>query len=75
MNSSVFGKTVENVWKHREIKLVTNYWVSETSYYTTKFFIENLLATEMKKVQILMNKLDNLELSILELSKTVMYEL
>ena len=75
MNSSVFGKTVKNVWKHRETKLVTNYWVSETNYYTTKFFIENLLATEMKKVQILMNKLDNLGLSILELSKTVMYEL
>ena len=40
--------------KHGDIKLVTaerrmNYPVSEPHYYTTKFFIEYLLATEMKK--------------------------
>ena len=43
MNNSVFGKTMENVRKHRDIKLVTtdngrNYLVSEPNYHTTKYF-------------------------------------
>ena len=79
MNNAVFGKTMENVRKHRNIKLVTterrrNYLVSEPNYHTTKFFTENLLAIEMRKTQILMNKPVYLGLSILDLSKTVMYE-
>ena len=41
-------KTTENVWKHRDIKLVTtekrrNYLVSEPKYHNTKFFKENIL--------------------------------
>ena len=56
MNNAVFGKTMENVRKHRDIKLVTterrrNYLVSEPNYHTTKFFTEHLLAVEMKKKQ------------------------
>ena len=58
MNNAVFEKTLENVKKHRDIKIVTterrkNYLVSEPNYYTTKFFTENLLAIEMKKIEIL----------------------
>ena len=54
MNNSVFGKTMENVRKHRDIKLVTtdkrrNRLVSEPKYYTTKWFSKNVLAIEMKK--------------------------
>ena len=54
MNKAVFGKTMENVREHRDIKLATterrrNYLVSELNYHTTKFFSENLLAIEMKK--------------------------
>ena len=54
MTNAVFGKTMENVRKHRDIKLVTterrrNYLVSEPNYHTTKFFTETLLAIEMKK--------------------------
>ena len=79
MNNAVFGKTIENVRKHRDIKLVTterrrNYLVSEPNYQTKKFFTENLLAIEMKKTEILINKPVCLELSILELSKILMYE-
>ena len=48
--------------------------VSEPSYHTTKFFTENLLAIEMRKTQMLMNKLVYLDWSILDLSKTVMYK-
>ena len=53
MNNVAFGKTMANV-RHRDIKLITterrrNYFVSEPNYYTTKFFIEDLLAIEMKQ--------------------------
>ena len=55
MNSAVFEKTIENVRKHRNIKLVTketrrNYLVSEPNYHTKKFFTENVLAIEMRNI-------------------------
>ena len=73
MNSAVFGKTIENVRKYRDIKLVTterrrNYLASELNYHITRFFTENLLAIEMQKSEILTNKLIHLGYSILELS-------
>ena len=79
MNNVAFGKTMENVKKHRDIKLVTtnkrrNQLVSEPNYHTTKKFSENLLAIEMKKIKLNMNKPVNLGLSILEISKTLTYE-
>ena len=79
MNNAVFGNTMENVRKHRNIKLVTterrrNYLVSEPNYYTTNSFLKDSLATEMKKTEILMNKPVYLGLSILELSKILMYD-
>ena len=54
MNNAVFGKTMENVRKRRDIKLITterrrNYVLSEPNCHTTKFFTENVLAIEMKK--------------------------
>ena len=73
-----FGKTMENIRKLRDIKLVTterrNYLVSEPNCHTTKFFTENLLAIEMKNAEILMNKSVYLRLSILELSEILIYE-
>ena len=53
MNNTIFGETMENVRKHRDIKLVTtertrNSLVSEPNYHTTKFFTEHLLAKEMQ---------------------------
>ena len=79
MNNAVFGKTMENVRKHRDIKLVTadkrrNQLVSEPNYHATKWFSENLLAIEMKKTKVKINKPVYLGLSILEISKTLMYE-
>ena len=72
-------KIMENGRKHRDIKLVAterrrNCLVSEPNYHTRKFLTENLLATEMKKAEMLMNKTVYLGLSILELSKILMYE-
>ena len=54
MNNSVFGKAMEDVRKHRDIKLVTtdkkiNQLISEPNYHATKYFSEDLLAIEMKK--------------------------
>ena len=54
MNNVVFGKTMDNTRKHRDIKLVTierkrTYLVSEPNFHTTKSFTENLLAIKMKK--------------------------
>ena len=79
MINPVFGKSLENLRKHRDVKLLTterrrNYLVSEPNYHTTKFFTKHLLAREMKKTQILMNKPIYLGLSILDISKTKMYE-
>ena len=79
INNSVFRKTMENVRKHRDIKLVTadkrrNQLVSEPNYHTTKWISENLLAIEMKKTKVKSNKPIYLGLSILEISKTLMYE-
>ena len=69
MNNAVFGKTMKNVRKHRDIKLVTterrrNNLVSKPNYHTTKFFTENLSTIKMKKTEILMNKSVHLGLSI-----------
>ena len=78
--NAVFGKTMENVRKHRDIKLVTterrrNYLVLEPNYQTTKFFTEHLLAIDTKKTEILMDKPVYLGPPIiLQLSKMLMFE-
>ena len=70
---------MENVRNHRDIKIVTtnkqrNKLVSEPNYHTTKHISENLLIIEMKKTEVKMNKPIYLGLSILDISKTNMYE-
>ena len=79
MNNAVFGKTMGNVKKHRDIKLVKtdckrNRLVSEPNYHTIKLITENLSIIEMKKVKVKMNKPIYLGLSILEISKIIIYE-
>ena len=76
---TAFGRTMENVRKHRDIKLVKtdkrrNQLSSEPNYHRTKYFSENLTAVEMKKTKVKMNKLIYLGMSILDISKTFMYE-
>ena len=77
MNNAFLGKIMENVRKHRDIKLVTtdkrrNWLASETNYHTTKYFSENLMAIETKKTKVKMNKPIYLGMSILDISKTLM---
>ena len=79
MNNAVFGKTMENMRKHRDIKLVRtdkkrNKLVSEANYHTMKLIDDNLAIIEMKKVKVKMNKPIFLGLCILEISKIIMYE-
>ena len=79
MNNSVFGKTMENIRNHNDIKLVTtdkkrNKLVSEPNYYTINLISEDLSITEIKKTKVKMNKPIYLGLSVLEISKTLMYE-
>ena len=79
MNNAVFGKTMENVRKHRDIKLVKtdkkrNKLVSEPNFHTMKLTDNNLAIIEMRKVKVKMNKPIYLGLSILDISKITMHE-
>ena len=79
MNDSVFGKTMENVRNHRDIKLVTSdkrrkRLVSEPNYHSHKKFSEHLMAIEMKKARVKMTRPLYLGMSILDISKIFMYE-
>ena len=79
MNKAVFGKAMENVRKHRDIKLVTtnkkrSKLVSEPNYHTMNCISENLSIIEMYKTRVKMNKPIYLGLSMLDISKIIMYE-
>ena len=79
MKNAVFGKTMINIRKHRNIKLVTtdkkrSKLVSEPNYHTINLISEDLPNIEMKKTTVKMNKPIYLGLSILEISKILMYE-
>ena len=79
MNNSVFGKTMENNRKHRDIKLVTTdkkrtKLVSKPNYPSINYISEDLSIIEMNKTKVKMIKPLYLGLSILEISKILMYE-
>ena len=76
MNNAVFGKIMENIRKHRDIKLVTtnkrrSKLVSEPNYHTMNYISEDLSIIEMSKTRV---KMIYLGLSILDISKILMYE-
>ena len=79
INNSVFGKTMENVRNHMDIKLATSdkrrkRLVSELNYHLHKNFSEHLMAIEMKKIRVKMTKPLYLGMSILDISKTLIYK-
>ena len=79
MNNLVFGKTMENIRKHRNIKLVTTEekylrTVMRPNFESGVLFGENLMGCKMGKIKIVMNKPVYLGQAILDLSKIVMYE-
>ena len=78
MNNSVFGKAVEKVRNHRDIRLVTSNkrrkrLVSEPNYHSHKNFSKRLMAIEMKKIRMKMTKPLYLGVSILDISKILAY--
>ena len=79
MNNSVFEKMMENIRKHRNIKLVANREaylkaVMKPNFKSGLLFGEKLMGCEMGKIKVVMNKPIYLGQVILDLSKIVMYE-
>ena len=79
MNNSMFVKTMGNIRKHRDIKLVRtdkkrSKLVSEPNYHTMNYISEDLSIIEMNETRVKMNKPIYLGLSILDISKILMYE-
>ena len=79
MNNSVFGKTMENIRKHRNIKLVNNKEeylknVMKPNFKSGTLLGPDPMGCEMVKVRVVMNKPVYLGQAILDLSKTIMYE-
>ena len=77
--NSIYGKTVQNDRKHRDIKLVTaeykrNKLASEPNYHSTKCISKHLLVMEMKETEVKINKPTYLGQAVLDLSKTLMFE-
>ena len=79
MNNSVFGKTMENIRNRVDIRLVTREsqakrLTCKPNYQHHTIFSKNLAAVHMKKVSLKFNKPVYLGMSILDLSKTLMYD-
>ena len=79
MNNAVFGKMMENIRNHRNIKLVSTKekflkTVKKPNFKSSVLFGENLMGCEVGKIKVVMNKPVYLAQSILDLSKFVMYE-
>ena len=80
MNNAVFGKMMENVRNHREVKLIVSEvrrkkLASEPNYHSCKVFSEDLMAIEMRKTSVFMDKPIPAGQAILDISKTLMYKL
>ena len=79
MNNSVFGKTMENIRNRVNVKLVNTgeqfkKLTAKPNYESRKIFNENLVSVHMKKTSLTMNKPVYLGMSILDLSKIVMFD-
>ena len=79
MNNSVFGKTLENIRNRVDIRLISTDKVvqklaAKPNYDCCKIFDENLVAVHMKKTKLYINKPVFLGMSILDLSKSLMYD-
>ena len=79
MNNSVFGKTMENIRKRVDVRLVTDEkkllkWASKPTYVSSKIFNENLVAVHKIKETLTLNRPAYVGMCILDLSKTLMYD-
>ena len=79
MNNSVFGKTMENLHKRVDVRLVTNEkkldkLTAKPTYVSSKIFNENLMAVHKVKETLTLNRPAYMGMCILDLSKTLMYD-
>ena len=79
MNNSVFGKTMENIRKRVDVRLVTDEKkllkiTSKPTYVSSKIFNKNLVAVHKIKETLTLNRPANVGMCILDLSKTLMYD-
>ena len=80
MNNAVFGKMMENVRNHREVNLFVSEvrrkkLASEPNYHSCKVFSEDLMAIEMRKTSVFMDKRIPVVQPILDITKTLIYKL
>ena len=79
MNNSVYGKTMENIRKRVDVKLITDEkkllkWTSRPTYVSCKIFNEDLVAVHKIKETLTLNRPAYVGMCILDLSKTLMYD-
>jgi len=82
MNNAVFGKTMENVRNHVDVKLLTKWdgrygaeaLIAKLNFHSRSVFSENLVAVELRKLEVKFNKPIYVEMCILDLSKICLYE-
>jgi len=83
MNNAVFGKTMENVRNHVNVRLVTQWegrrdgaeaLIAKSNFHSRSIFSENLIAIEMRKLEVKFNKSIYVDMCILDISKTCLYE-
>ena len=82
MNNAVFGKTMENVRDHVDVRLITRWderygaeaMIAKPNFRSRSVFSENLIAIELRKLEVKLNKPIYVGMCILDISKTCLYE-
>lgn len=88
LNNSIFGKTLEDVEKRVEVKLVNQWYdeknktkkcysasqlIARPNFHSSSIFTENFVAIQMKPERVILDKPIYIGFTVLELSKTHMY--